>query len=226
MLPGKVFKLREKVEFSTLTATLQGYRVMEKFAEDQYKFDLVTEITNLVHGENIVTGLYFHDTVTYVYHRGKAAPIPKTTQAFFNFTAREDDILLTILQKKWTAGRIANEFSRILFDRKGYITEANIPPEDLRSFHEQNPEGTKVAFFDRMGIPNLDKLSLYGPDLIETDLFDEYASKGEMWYIVITSKKRGHVVGITRNGIVVIFNKVTHKEYLDYIADEVFPLIT
>ena len=77
-----------------------------------------------------------------------------------------------------------------------------------------------------MGIPNLDKLSLYGPDLIETDLFDEYASKGEMWYIVITSKKRGHVVGITRNGIVVIFNKVTHKEYLDYIADEVFPLIT
>lgn len=226
VLPGKVFKLREKIELDTLTGNLQGHRVEEKFAEGQYEFDLITEITNLVHEENSLTGLYFHDTVTYVYHRGKAAPIPKTTEAFFNFTAREEDVLLTVLQEKWTAGRIANEFSRLLFDKKGYITEAEIPPEALRSFHEQNPEGTKVAFFDRMGIPNLDKLSLYGPDLIETDLFDEYAGRGDLWYVVITSKKRGHVVGITRNAIVVIFNKVTHKEYVGYVTDEVFPLIT
>ena len=124
MLPGKVFKLREKVEFSTLTATLQGYRVMEKFAEDQYKFDLVTEITNLVHGENSVTGLYFHDTVTYVYHRGKAAPIPKTTQAFFNFTAREDDILLTILQKNGQqAGSLTNSAG---FSLTGKVTSLKL----------------------------------------------------------------------------------------------------
>lgn len=225
-MPGKIFKLRELLELTTLKSGLQGYQVTEKFSEDQYEFDLVTEITNLVQNENNLTGLYLHDIVTYAYHRGKAVPIPQTIEAFFNFTPREEDTLLTILQEKWTAGRIANEFSRLLFDRKGSISEAEIPAEALQSFHERNPEGTKVVFFDHMGIPNLDKLSLYGPDLFETDLFDNYTGKGDLWYIVITSKKRGHVVGITRNAIVVIFNKVTQKEYLDYVTNEVFPLIT
>jgi hypothetical protein len=225
VLPGKVFKLREAATFAALTEKLQGYRVVEVFAEGQQDFDLVTEITNLSQGGKSLTGLYSHDTVSYVYHRGKRVPTPATTEAMFNFTAREGEVLLSVLQEKWTAGRIANEFSKILFERKGRITEAEIPPDSLRSFHEQNPGGTKVAFFEGMGIPNLDKLSLYGPDLIETDLFDEYASRGNLWYIVMTSKRHGHVVGITRNAIVVIFNKVTPKEYLNYIADEVFPLI-
>ncbi len=226
VLPGKVFKLREPLELASLIDILEKHRTVEKYDEDQYEFDLVTEITNIVGNENHLTGLYLHDTITYVYHRGRAVPIPKTTEAFFNFTIRKEDVLLTILQEKWTAGRVANEFSRLIFNGKGYIVEAEIPAEALRSFHELNPQGTKVAFFDRMGIPNLDKLSLYGPDLIETDLFDDYAGKGDLWYIVITSKKRGHVVGITRNAIVVIFNKVNHKEYIDYVIDEVFPLIT
>ena len=225
MLPGKVFKLGEKFELASLINNFQGYQVTEKFVEDQYEFDLVTEFTNLVSGENSLTGLYFHDIVTTVYHRGKAIPTPKTIEAFFNFTTRKEDVLLTILQDKWTAGRIANEFSKIIFDKKGYIFEAEIPPDALQTFHELNPEGTKVAFFDGIGIPNLNKLSLYGPDLIETDLFDEYSTRGNLWYIVITSKKRGHVVGITRNAIIVIFNKVSHKEYLDYVIHEVFPLI-
>jgi len=226
VLPGKIFKLREVPAFSALTEKLRGYRVVEEFEEGPYKFNLVTEITNLSQGEKSLTGLYSHDAIAYVYHRGKRAPIPKTTEAVFNFTAREGDILLPILQEKWTAGRIANEFSKILFERKGRITEAEIPPEALKSFHESNPEGTKVTFFEGLGIPNLEKLSLYGPDLMETDLFDEYASRGNLWYIVMTSKKHGHVVGITRNAIVVIFNKVTPKEYLDYVTDEVFPLVT
>lgn len=226
VLPGKIFKLRERPAFEALVEKFQGYRVVEEFVEGQYKFDLVTEFTNLTQRENNLTGLYSHDTITYVYHRGRRVPLPKTLEAYFNFTARERDILVSILQEKWTAGRIANEFSRRLFERKGYILEAEIPPEVLRSFHEENPEGTKVAFFEGMGVPNLDKLSLYGPDLMETELFDEYSGRGNLWYIVFTSKKRGHVVGITRNAIVVIFNKVTPQEYVDYVAEEVFPLIT
>ena len=225
VLPGKIFKLRERPAFEALVEKFQGYRAVEEFVEGQYRFDLGTEVTNLTQRENSLTGLYSHDAIAYVYHRGKRVPLPKTLEAYFNFTARERDILVSILQEKWTAGRVANEFSRLLFERKGYILEAEIPPEVLRSFHEENPEGTKVAFFEGMGVPNLDKLSLYGPDLMETELFDEYSGRGNLWYIVFTSKKRGHVVGITRNAIVVIFNKVTPQEYVDYIAEEVFPLI-
>ena len=225
VLPGKIFKLREVPAFTSLTEKLRGYHVVEEFEEGPYKFNLVTEITNLSQGEKSLTGLYSRDTITYVYHRGKRVPIPKTTEAVFNFTAREGDILLPILQEKWTAGRIANEFSKILFERKGRITEAEIPPEALKSFHESNPEGTKVTFFEGLGIPNLEKLSLYGPDLIETDLFDEYASRGNLWYIVMASRRFGYVVGVTRNCIVVVFSKVTPQEYLEYVKSEIFPLV-
>jgi len=225
VLPGKIFKLREAPAFEDLTERLSGYRVEEAFSEGQYEFNLVTEVTNVAQREGSLSGLYSKDSVAYVYHRGKRVPIPKTTEATFNFTGRERDILLTVLQEKWTAGRIANEFSRLLFERKGLIGEAEIPPEALRSFHEENPEGTKVSFFEGLGIPNLDKLSLYGPDLIETTLFDEYTGRGNLWYIVMTSKRHGHVVGLTRNAIVVIFNKVTPQEYIDYVTDEIFPLV-
>lgn len=225
VLPGKIFKLREIPTFATLTEKLRGYRTVEGFAEGKYEFDLVTEITNLSQGEKGLTGLYSCDAVMYVYHRGKRVPVPETIEALFNFTVREGDVLLTVLQDKWTAGRIANRFSRFLFDRKGYVVEAEISAEALRSLHERNPEGTKVTFFEGMGMPNIDKVSLYGPDLMETDLFDEYVGRGNLWYIVMTSRKYGHVVGITRNAIVVVFNRVTPQEYLDYVADEVFPLI-
>ena len=97
--------------------------------------------------------------------------------------------------------------------------------DNLKAFHDQNPRGTKVSFFERVA-QNIDKLSLYGPDLIEASLFEDYSSKANLWYIVATSRKYGHVVGITRNGIVVIFNKVTPKEYIEFVVNEVFPIIT
>ena len=102
-------------------------------------------------------------------------------------------------------------FSRIIYGAKGYITETEIPPDNLKAFHQENSKGTKVSFFEGMGISNLEKISLYGPDLIEANLFEDYAKRANLWYIVATSKRYGHVVGITRNGIVVIFNKVTPK---------------
>ena len=45
-----------------------------------------------------------------------------------------------------------------------------------------------------------------------------------MWYVVITSKKHGYVVGLTGNGIVTIFNRISPEEFLTYIIEEIFPL--
>ena len=225
VLPGKIFKLREVIGFKTLARTLKGYRLTENFVVGSKEFELVTEITNIIEEEYRISGLYSQDSVIFVYYRGEQVPVPKTTETVFSFTARKNDVLLTILQEKWAAKRIANEFSRILFGRTSLIGEVDIPPDALKEFHEENPRGTKVTFFEGMGYANIEKISLYGPDLIEANLYGDYASKGNLWYIVATSKKYGHVVGVTRNGNVVMFDKATPQEYLRYVEAEIFPLI-
>ena len=102
-----------------------------------------------------------------------------------------------------------------LFEKVGNIVESQIPPEALQSFHLRNPEDTKITFFDNVDIPNVDKLSLYGPDLVGTTLFEEYSQHGDVWYIVSRAREYGYVVGITRDASVTLFNLVDKEKYLD-----------
>lgn len=128
------------------------------------------------------------------------------------------------MERKFVANNIANRISEILFSTSGYITEVKIAPEVFRKFHEQNPEDTKVIFFDNVDIPNISKLSLYGSELLNTALYNDYCSHGNIWYIVAT-KKSGNTVGITRRGIVTVFSNIEKEGYINFVANEVFPLI-
>ncbi len=80
------------------------------------------------------------------------------------------------MEKKRLANFIANKLSGLLYGKAGQIVEACVAPETLRDFHLKNPEDTKITFFDNVDIPNVDKLSLYGPDLIGTTYFENTAS--------------------------------------------------
>jgi hypothetical protein len=75
-----------------------------------------------------------------------------------------------------------------------------------------------------MDIPNLNKISLYGPDIVDTKLFKEYSKIGDPWYILTKSKKYKHTVGMVRDGSVTIFNTVDQAQYLQYVRDEVIPM--
>ncbi|MHA1711038.1 MAG: hypothetical protein ACTSUS_03065 [Candidatus Freyarchaeota archaeon] len=208
-----------------LALKLEGYRRAETYEEGDYRFDLVTEIVNLASREHALTGVYSHDYVIHVFHRGKIMPLPRTVEALFSFAQHRDQVLLTIVEKKRLANFIANKLSEIVYERAGRIVEARIAPETLREFHLKNPEDTKVTFFDNVDIPNVDKLSLYGPDLIGTSLFEEYCKHGDLWYIVARSKEYGYVVGITRDASVTVFNITDRNRYLEYVAKEIYPLI-
>lgn len=223
--PGKIFKLREPVSLQTLGGKLKDFKREEAFDEDPYHFTLLTEIQDLRLDGNALHGVFSQDLLTYVYHRGERIPVPRTVETFFAFNRHQDRVLLTVLEKKLRANNIANQLSEIIFITAGHIAEARIPPEVLRSFHEQNAEDTKIVFFDDVDIPNISKLSLYGSGLLNTALYNDYLRHGNVWYVVIKSKRHGHIAGVTRNGVVVIFNRVDKDEYLRYIADEVFPII-
>lgn len=222
---GKVFKITESTALPNVASRLSGFRKEEEFEEGDYKFTLVTEIMNLMPRENAVYGVYSHDYVLHVFHRGKIVPFPKTVEAMFSFAQRDKQLFLTVVEKKRLANFIANKLNDIIFERIRGIVEARIAPETLRGFHSKNPEDTKITFFDNVDIPNVEKLSLYGPDLVGTTLFDEYSKHGDLWYIVARTREYGYVVGVTRDVSVVVFNLTDKNKFLEYVTKEIIPLI-
>jgi len=222
---GKVFKIAESTPLSGIASKLKGFKTEEDYEEGDYKFTLVTEIMNLAARENMVTAVYSHDYVLHIFHRGKIAPLPKTVEAMFNFVQVKKQLFLTVVEKKRIANFVANKLSEIIFEKVGGIIEARIAPETLRGFHTKNPEDTKITFFDNVDIPNVDKLSLYGPDLVGTTLFDEYSKHGDLWYIVARAREYGYIVGLTRDASVTVFNLTDKNKYLEYVTKEIYPLI-
>ncbi len=224
VVAGKVFRLVEPLSLAETGSMLEGYHTEEPYEEGNYKFTLVTEVVGLLPKENMLRGVYSHDHVINVFHRGKVMPLPRTIEAVFSFAEHEDTVFLTIVEKKSLANFMANKLSEILFEKKGGVVEARISPETLREFHLKNPEDTKITFFDNVDIPNVNKLSLYGPDLINTSLFEDYGKHGDLWYIVARSKKYGYVVGVTRDASITIFNLTDKEKYLEYVTMEIYPL--
>jgi hypothetical protein len=224
VVAGKIFRLSEPLSVAEIASRLEDYHIEEPYEEGDYKFTLVTEVVGLLPKQNTLRGIYSHDYVLHVFHRGKMAPLPRTVEALFSFAQQEETTFLTVVEKKRLANFIANKLSEILFEKMGNIVEARIPPETLRGFHLKNPEDTKITFFDNVDIPNVNKLSLYGPDLISTSIFEDYCKHGDLWYVVARSKEYGYVVGITRDASVTIFNLTEKERYLEYVAKEIYPL--
>lgn len=224
VVAGKVFKLSEPLSTAEIASRLDGYHAEEVYEEGDSKFTLITEVTGLVPKGKLLRGLYSHDYVTQVFHRGKILPTPRTVEALFSLSDHQDTTFLTIVEKKRLANYVANDLSKILFEKVGGILEARISPETLKKFHLKNPEDTKITFFDNVDIPNVDKLSLYGPDLINSSLFEDYGKHGDLWYVVARSKEYGYVVGVTRDASVTIFNLGEKEPYLEYVAKEIYPL--
>jgi len=225
VVAGKIFKFEEKLPLADVAVKLDRYRTEETYEEGDYNFTLVTEVAGLLPKENMLTGIYSHDYVMHVFHRGKTVPLPRTVEALFSFTQVEDTMFLTIVEKKRVANFVANKLSEILFDAVGGIVEARIPPEILSGFHLKNREDTKITFFDNVDIPNVNKLSLYGPDLVNAQLFEDYTKHGDLWYVVARSKETGYVVGVTRDASITIFNQTDKNRYLEYVNKEIYPII-
>jgi hypothetical protein len=225
VVAGKIFRLSDQMPLSEIASKLDKFHVEEKYEEGDHDLQLLTEIVGLLPKENTLTGIYSHDYVIHVFHRGKMSPLPRTVEAMFSFAQQKDSVFLTVVEKKSMANFVANKLSEILFEKIGGIVEGRIAPETLKDFHFKNPEDTKISFFDNVDIPNINKLSIYGPDLTNTQLFDDYAKHGDLWYVVARSKRTGYVVGITRDASVTIFNLADKVKFVEYVNKEIYPLI-
>jgi hypothetical protein len=84
VVAGKVFRLSEPLSLDEIASRLEGYRVEEPYEEGDYKFTLVTEVVGLLPKpeENMLRGVYSHDYVIHVFHRGKGALAPHCRSPF------------------------------------------------------------------------------------------------------------------------------------------------
>lgn len=223
---GKLFIVRETASLDEVASKLKDSVQEETLQLEEQQFKLITEIRDLTMAPQELRGIISQDIPINIYHREKSSTVVKTIEAYFSFHQLEERTLLIILEKKARANNFANLLSKTLFITVGNIVEARIEPEVLQRFHEDNFDDTKIIFFDDVDVPNVSKLSLYGSALGNTSLYQEYLRHGKIWYTVIKSRKFGYIVGVTRDGIVTMFSKVEHPDYINYTVNEIFPLIS
>jgi hypothetical protein len=220
---GKIFRLDEYLSQSEIAQRLKGYKVETPLEGSD--LTLVTEVAELKASQNMLEGVLSRDVPVTLRRRDKTEIAVKTVDSVFSFVFRRKRVFLIVLEKKPVANMVANMFSQIIFLKSGKIVEARISPKVMLEYHNANSDAAKVVFFDNVDIPNIDKLSLYGPSLANTSLFSEYLKHGDIWYVVISHRKSGYVAGITRDSIVTIFSKIDPASFIRFSVEEIIPLI-
>lgn len=216
---GKVFFYRESLSFEQMYEKLNGY----EYSEHDADFDLIKDITELKLSEKTLSGLYRYDSLVAQRHRSGLQIFPKTTDGPFLFMKEEDTTFLIIIAKKVVANNVANALSKILHGEVGAITESVVTPRAITDFYKKG-EATKILLLDKILIPNMNKLTLYGENVVQTDLYGEYVNEGEPWYVVAKTME-GLTIGLVGDGSVTVFNLIDGHTFVNFIKDDIFPLI-
>ena len=233
VLPAKIFEIKEEADLGLMVHKLKNFREEEAYQEENGEtVELVTEILDLKLEEDSVTGVFSMDFMRGRYYKRKLVEAPVTEEAPFWIKRFKERAFMIVLApsvargvKKLLTSHVANKLSKVLFIKPKAIVEIRISHETLTKLHESNPQGTKLIWFDEVDLPGVEKLCLAGPDLVDTQLYQDYLEHGKIWYVVFEAQKRGIVVGITRNCVVTLFSKSTTDELVDYVLEDLLTLI-
>jgi len=219
----KIFEVLPSIELGDIAAKIKDYKISEVVELDNKEVEIGTEIHDLSFEENSLKGIITESRILSITYKEKEFKVPISQDIYFEFYNYKSKIYLIIEAKKNIANYIASLFSILISTRKGMIIEVDIPPEELQKICEEKPENIKVAFFESIRIPSVKKLSLYGSELTNTELFQNYLKLGRLWYIVFEIEE-GIVIGLTRNGVIPIFSNVDTSTILRLIKERIIPI--
>lgn len=233
VLPAKIFEIKEETNFGLILQKLKDFHEEEKYETNDGKtFPLITEILDLTLRENLISAVFSADFMRSRYYRRQLVETPVTEEAPFWITRYQNRIFLIVVApsvargvKKLLSNHVANKLSKILFITPRAILETKISHETLKILHESNPKASRLIWFDEVDIPGVEKLCLAGSDLADTQLYQDYVTHGQIWYVVFEAQKRGITMGITRNSVVTLFSKTTKEELINYIREDLLLLI-
>ena len=232
VLVAKIFEVREPLELGVIARKLKDFGEEEPYEREGKREKLTTEILDLkLEGDSLV-GVFSRDFVLSRYYKRGLVETLVTEEVPFQIKRSKGRTFLVVLApskargvKKLLTNYVANKLSEILFIKTGAIVEVKITHETLKELHESNPRATKLIWFDNVDIPDIEKLALAGSALADTKLYREYLEHGQLWYIVFEVMKRGLVVGITRDVVVTLFSKASVDEFINFVLEEVIPII-
>ncbi len=224
VLATKIFTLEKGLSLNDIANRIKGYSLLEREEALGREIEVGSRVSDLRMEGTFLVGTFEENFLITTTYKDETFKVPLTIRTEFRFFKHDDRTFLVVIAKKARANRIANHLSSRLSAEKGIIQEAWIPPSRIRSFFEGKMDSTKVIFFDNVRLPNVDKLSLYGSQLVSTDLYKRYLQLGTVWYVVFEPED-GLVIGITRNCIVTFFSKVDVDDAVAFISDRVVPLI-
>jgi hypothetical protein len=233
VLPAKIFEIKEEAALSLMVGKLKDFREEELYqTENGETINLVSEVLDLKMEGDSISGVFSKDFMRRRFYRRKLIETPVTEESSFWIKPFNGRVFIIVSApsvargvKKLLTNYVANKLSKVLFITSHAIVESKIPDLTLKKLHESNPQATKLIWFDQVDIPSIEKLCLAGSDLADTELYHNYLEHGKIWYVVFEVQKRGIVVGITRNCVVTLFSKSTPEEFINYISEDLLPLI-
>jgi len=233
VLVAKIFEIKEPLELNVIARKLRDFSEEEPHEHGGKRTKLTAEILDLKLEGGLLKGIFSKDFVlSRYYKRGLVETLVTEEVPFLIKQSKGRNFLIALAPskargvKKLLTNYVANKLSEILFIKTGAVVEVKITHETLKEIHESNPRATKLIWFDDVDIPDIGKLALAGSGLADTKLYQEYLKHGKIWYVVFEVQKRGFTVGITRNCVVTLFTMVEQKEFIDYVVNDVLPLIS
>ena len=233
VLPAKIFEIKEEAALGLMVGKFKDFREEELYqTENGETINLVSEVLDLKIKDNSISGVFSKDFMRRRFYKRKLIETPVTEESSFWIKSFNGRVFIIVSApsvargvKKLLTNYVANKLSRVLFITSHAIVESRIPHMTLKKLHESNPQATKLIWFDQVDIPGIEKLCLAGSALADTRLYHDYLEHGKIWYVVFEVQKRGIMVGITRNCVVTLFSKSTTEAFIDYILEDLLPLI-
>jgi hypothetical protein len=223
MLAGKLFRINTEQSIAFMAEKLASFKITREDEETHAQLNFEFSVNG--YDESSLNGTIYYDKVIKVGTKEGYKPEVSTLKVQFFVKNIGGYYFLFILAKKPFANYLANEFSKAVFIRPGYVVEARIDPNIFLDYYNKSLEETRVAYFDQIDIPNVNVLALYGDALSQTDLFKMYQEHGLLWYIVVRAKSISQIIGLTRNCVITMFSRGTVDDIVRYAFEEVAPLV-
>jgi len=218
---GKLYLVNGFEDFEEIAGRLDGFSVSEKYEDGSFNCTLIKDIQNLSVGEDSIRGYFCYDFVMQNKHRGKVVYTPVTKECPFYFGKHGNNIWLLVLVSKQIANRVAVELGGICnID----VREGDIYSREMNHYVRNN-DNVKVAFFEQLDIPGINSSSIYGVEFVQTQLFGDLKEHGIPKWIVTESALRGFTVGLGGDVGVTIYNNVEEKEFVEFVEEDVLPLV-
>jgi hypothetical protein len=223
---GKLFLYREDKTLKDIAALLEGWEEVVETELDGKYIVLRKDISdvNYIEATDELTATYHQDEVMQVTFRDKTQTIPFTKEAELRFFTIDDAPYLVVMAPKHIANTVANQISNILSGQLGAIAEPVLNITEIKELYESG-DATKIALFDNIDIPNMNKATLYGANIVQTDLYGRFINLGDPWYIVFKDKETGYTVGLVRDGSICIFSACEPDDFMSYLEERIVPLI-